>query len=460
MKFRSTLILLLLAAGLFAYIWFVERNRPTTREAREQSQRVAKIDRDEFDAISIKSPEDKLELRKKDNVWFLEEPVKDRADSMAINQLFTTVETLKHDAAIGADGKAPTKEQIREFGLGDPDTKVRFAGKDKRVEFEFGKDAAVEGKVYLKIEDKSVVYVVGSDFKNQVAKKADEFRDKKLTDLSTGLLTKAIIKTAQGEIELEKKDKHWQITRPLNARGDDAKIGDVLSQATTARIESFVADSANLSAYGLQEPRGTVTLYSEGSEQPAILQIGTNPGDEKDKEKTYAKLSTRDSVVLLPKSIESLLETKPNDLRDKSLVRVESDIVDRIIIEAPGKEKIVLARSGETWVRKTDKDLPINAPAANKLLTTLQTQQVASFVADVATDLPKYGLDQPQRKVTLSSYASENTAETKAGEMPIVTILFGKVEGENVYAKLDEEPFIVSVNEVVLQDLYTDPLQW
>jgi hypothetical protein len=81
-------------------------------------------------------------------------------------------------------------------------------------------------------------------------------------------------------------------------------------------------------------------------------------------------------------------------------------------------------------------------------------------VADVATDLPKYGLDQPQLKVTFSSYASENTAETKAGEEPLETILFGKVDGNNVEAKLDDEPFIVSVPLSILDGIYTDPLKW
>jgi hypothetical protein len=66
-------------------------------------------------------------------------------------------------------------------------------------------------------------------------------------------------------------------------------------------------------------------------------------------------------------------------------------------------------------------------------------------VADVATELPKYGLDQPQLRVTLSSYASENTPDTQAGEKPIATVLFGREEGENVYAKLEDEPFVVSV---------------
>jgi hypothetical protein len=64
-----------------------------------------------------------------------------------------------------------------------------------------------------------------------------------------------------------------------------------------------------------------------------VLQIGGKPKEEKDKDKIYARLSSRDAVVILPQEIEKLLETQPNDLRDRNLVRVEADIVDRVTLE-------------------------------------------------------------------------------------------------------------------------------
>jgi len=85
---------------------------------------------------------------------------------------------------------------------------------------------------------------------------------------------------------------------------------------------------------------------------------------------------------------------------------------------------------------------------------------VARFVADTATELPKYGLDQPQLRLTFSSFASENTAETGAGEHPFLNLSFGKVEGNEVYARVGEEPFVVAVNLELLAKIWTDPLQW
>ena len=458
MKPRSTILLLLLAGGIFAYIKFVDSKQPSTLDAQRDAKKVVSLDRDKINSVTIKNAEGVIELRKQDNdVWMLEKPVKDRASTMAISGLFTTAEFLNFDAVIGED-KPVGKDELKDYGLANSETKITFGGSGKPVELLFGKDAAIDGKQYVKLADDKKVFVISTELKKQIVKKADEFRDRKLTDLTTAQVNRVAVKSAAGEIELEKKNGHWSLLKPLAARGDDAKIGDLIAQAATAQIASFVADSANLAAYGLQEPRGTVSLFSEGGDKPVVLQIGANPKDEK--EKIYARLSTRESVVVLPKAVETLLETKPNDLRDRSLLRVEADIVDRITIEGAGREKVVLARNAESWVRKADKDLPVNVAEATRLLTDLQSTQVASFEADVATDLPKYGLDAPAVKVTLSSYASENTPETKAGERPIVTVLFGKSEGDKVYAKLDEEPFIVTLPKSVLETIRTDPIQW
>lgn len=462
MKLKNTLLLLLLAMGAFAYIWFVDRHQKGTRELEADSTLVAAIDRDQIDAIDIRSTEGKIDLRKDEKgAWNIVEPVKDRADAMAIAQLFTEAESLRHVARIDEKGKGLSKERLKEFGLNEPTAKLRLAGKGKPIELQWGKDAATEGRQYLKLDGSGIVYVVGGPLKATLTRRADEFRDRKLGDLQAAQVEKVTIKTKAGAIELARDESnHWSLLKPLRARGDDARIGDFIAQAASARIDSFVSDAANLSAYGLQEPRVTVT-FSTGEGHPVTLELGGNPKEENDKEKTYARISTRQAVVLLPKAIESLIALKPNDLRDRSLTRVENDLIDRVTVEGSDGGKVVLARSGESWVRKAGgKDWPVSVGAVEGVVSTLTTQQISEFVADVATDLARYGLDRPAVKVTLSSYASENTAETKAGEKPIVSVLLGKIEADKVFAKLDDEPFIVSVPATLLDLLPTDPLAW
>jgi hypothetical protein len=63
-------------------------------------------------------------------------------------------------------------------------------------------------------------------------------------------------------------------------------------------------------------------------------------------------------------------------------------------------------------------------------------------------------------QLTFSSFASENTAETGAGEHPFLTLSFGKTENNEVYARVGEEPFIVAVSPELLNKIWSDPLQW
>lgn len=447
MKFRSTLALLVIVGAIAAYLYFFERNSLTTREKLENALHVVPdFDRDKVDAISIRSPETKIELRKIPNgVWALEEPVRDRADSSAIHELLTSIETLQSDDPPVLLEPKTAKEQLKEYGVSDATTKAKFTGGGKPLELFVGKDTAVQGKVYLHVEGAKAVRVVTSAVKTQFQKKGDDFRDRKLADFGPTQVTKAEIKGPAGTIELSRKDNHWSITKPLQARGDDAVISDLLASALNAHIDEFGSD-LHLASSGLSEPRCTVTFRQEGVETPVILSIGQNPKEAKDKEKTWAKLSTRDALVLVPKTIEKILTSTPDDLRDHNLVRVESDIVDRITIEPAGGAKLVVGRTVQSWVGKAQgKDVAINDLVPPRILSDLQNMHVLDYVPDVATDLAKYGLDQPSLTVTFSSFASENTSETKAGDKPIVAVLFGKTDGEKVYAKVDDEPFIVTV---------------
>ena len=141
------------------------------------------FDRDKVNAISIKNTETKIELRKDEKGnWRLVEPVKDRADSMMINQLFTSAESVRHDATIGDGKKGAEKDQLKEFGLTNSETKVKFTGSEKPVELFFGKDSAVEGKVYVKLEGSNTAYVIRKDLKEQIQGRRTNSRPR-LTDL-------------------------------------------------------------------------------------------------------------------------------------------------------------------------------------------------------------------------------------------------------------------------------------
>lgn len=485
MKPRTTVIMLVVCLGLFGYIKFFHSKQLTTDEKMERRNRPVKVNRDKVSAITLRNGEGTFEFVKRDGNWFLDAPVKDRAESSTVAALFTSAEGINWSPVQGVEDE---KESLKQFGLGKGDLSIKLSGEKGLDEYNedatsleilAGKDSAVEGRVYFRIEGAKTAYLGPKDLRDNAAKGIKDWRSRSLSDITASQVSKISLKTAKGELELEKQGLNWVFTKPFKARGDNQQITDMVADALTARIEEFITDSKDLGAFGLTEPRATLTIFAEGEAQPVVLQVGNpkpvkadepkadepkpaeDPKEPKLPTHVYVKLSTRDGVVTVPLAIESLIAKQPNDLRDQSLMRVQSDIVDRISIEAPGREKIVLGRSGEEWVRKFDgkKDEPVNVGAANKLLNTLVTSKVSRLVADMASDLKGFGLDQPTT-ITLSSYSTEGTPETKPGEKPIVKLLLGKFEGDAGYAKLDDEPFIVAVDSSLMDDVLTDPVQW
>lgn len=462
MRFRTTLILFVLVLAIGLFIKFYESKQPNTQEANRRAQNVINFERDKIDGIVIQNADERIELKRTDKKWRLESPVKDLADSSAVDNLLFDLEDWKKETTISAKEIEADKNRMAEYGVAKAKLRLKLQGPKPLPEVLFGNNAALEGKIYVRLENSKDVFLASQSIKNQISKKPEEFRDRKLTDTVATQVVRLSIKTAAGEMELQKQGDHWQIVKPLRARADDQKVNDLIAQITNSRIAQFVADDAgDLHPYGLTEPRGTITIFkgddkSGGSGQ--ILQIGGV--SEKEKDQVYVRFAARKFVYTLPNKIESILNTKPNDLRDRHLVRFDQNQLDRITIDAPGRNKTVLARKDQNWTIVNRNNRAANAAEARRLIDLLNGELVTSFVADVASDLPKYGLDKPQLTVTLSAFASENTAETTAGEHPLATIAFGKIEGESVFARVGEEPFVVAVRRSMLDNVLADPLSW
>ena len=477
MNWRYTLILAVVALTGVVYFRFFEMKRPSTEEARRQAQNVVNFDRNKIDGIVIKNGDQQIEIRQRENKWRLETPIKDQADGALVENLLSDLETWQKEGTIPAKAIEADKSKLTEYGLNNPKLKLRLLGQGRPPEIWFGKDAALEGRMYVRLQNSKETFLAKQSIRKDIDKKPEEFRDRKLTDLTAAQVRRITLKTPAGEMELEKKVDHWDIIKPLRARADDGKVGDLISQITSAHIQQFVADDrGDLHPYGLAEPRGSITLFDEAEKKDQKVEIGESIKvfgredkgqtlqigslSEKEKDQLYVRFASRGSVYTLPKKTEEILNTKPADLRDNHLVRIDTNILDRITIDALGRGKTVLARKDGNWTIATRNNTPADSGAVQRLIDRLQNERVTGFVEDVASNLPKYGLDKPQMQLTFSSFASENTAETKAGEQPFAGIAFGKPEGDNVYARLTDEPFVVAVRRGLLDQISPDPLQW
>src|SRR6266568_9058385 len=322
MNWRTTLVLAAIVLGVLVYLKFFEVKQPSTGEAKRQAQNVVNFDRNKISGIVIQNGDEKIEMQRRGNRWRLEAPIKDQADSSLIESLLSDLENWQKDGTISAKEIETDKSKLNEYGLNKPKLRLKLIGQDRPPAILFGKDAALEGKMYVRFENSKETFLAGQSVKKDIDKKPEEFRDRKLTDLITAQVTRVVLKTPAGEMELEKKGDHWDIVKPLRARGDDQKIADLIAQVTTAQIQQFVADDhGNLHPFGLAEPRGAITLFTKDDKQGHLLQIGGIP--QKPKDQVYVRSASRGFVYTLPKKIEEVLNTRPDDLRDRHLVRID-----------------------------------------------------------------------------------------------------------------------------------------
>src|SRR6266436_9120498 len=242
MNWRTTLVLAAITLGVLAYLRFVEMKQPSTEEAKRQVQNVVNFERTKITGIVIQNGDEKIEMRRGDNRWRLETPIKDQADNSLIENLLSDLENWQKDGTISAKEVEADKSKLNEYGLNKPKLKLKLIGQDRPPEILFGKDAALDGRMYVRFDNSKETFLAGQSVKKDIDKKPEEFRDRKLTDLSNAQVRRVVLKTPAGEIELENKDTQWEILKPLRARADDEKVNDLISQVTSAHIGQFVAD--------------------------------------------------------------------------------------------------------------------------------------------------------------------------------------------------------------------------
>ncbi len=219
MKLRTTLVLLALVAAIGLYIKFYESKRPNTEEATRRATNVVNFDRDKIDGITIQNGEERIGLKRVDKKWRMESPVKDAADGTTIDSLLFDLEGWQKETTIPSKEIEADKSRMAEYGVAKAKLRLKLLGQDAPPEIWFGNNAALEGKTYVRLENSKDVFIASQSIKNAISKKAEEFRDRRLTETVATQVTRVALKTSAGEMELQKQGDHWQIVKPLRARG-------------------------------------------------------------------------------------------------------------------------------------------------------------------------------------------------------------------------------------------------
>jgi hypothetical protein len=439
------LVLLAVAAGLFVFL--IEPRWKSTREAVAAQDYVLQFDPGSVEGIRVQTGDDGFELTRRDNGWWVGPKPKDYASPKMVGDLLNAAAGMKAYDVVRA-GELGNGRDLDDFGLAKPRSQFDLIG-DGAPAIYFGKEAAGEGRIYVRRSDSNDVYVVSDELQRLAFRKPQDFRDRRLSNLAPDQIDKLTIKPGTGEIALERGARGWEIARPLRARADDAAVEKLLKQLLSLEILDFVADNADdLSSYGFGEPRGEFVLQVEDDSRPIGLRIGAD-AKVAGQPAVLAQFTARDSVYHLPAAAWTLLQLKPDDLRDRRLLELNLDTVDAIRLREGANARTV-ERKGEGW--KVG-DHTLQGAAVSQFVKNLTTAKVSQYLPLTAANLKKTGLDKPAGEIGFDAWLSENTPETTAGRRPVATILIGAKEGKNVYARVNDDPEICVIPAAALDGL-------
>jgi hypothetical protein len=236
---------------------------------------------------------------------------------------------------------------------------------------------------------------------------------------------------------LVKKDAGWQLTEPETA---DADVTEASSLATNiaSMEETRVVDenAADLAPYGLAEPRLKIAFKAEGDKSGEVY-LGDKTPTQSD---VYAMMPGTKKVFLVSSYLETTFDKKPFDLRDKRVVKFERDKVDTLVVTR-GKDSIRLKRDGSDWKVEQPIGGRGDYTAIEGLLTRLSTAGMSEIVDSNATDLKKYGLDQPGMTITIGSGSSQAALD------------IGDAAGDKPHARDRSRPLVFTLDTTLADDL-------
>lgn len=451
MNLKTPLLLAILCLGVGAFIFFAERHWQSTTDRQIQEKRLFEIRTDLVDRITIRHPEDDIALEKVKGRWQLKEPIEYPANEEEIKNLLSDLEYLE---SVQVFPLADAKKDLERYGLKKPRLVFRANWEEEQIELRVGNETALTNAVYVQIQKgEPEITVVPRELIDKLVQSHNAWRDPHVLEFEPDRINKIIIRDLFKEIELQKNKKGWYIVRPIYARASEEKMQNLLGDLHQLQVKEFVDEDGNRLTQGLNEPAVRVQLFDEKKkERVAALLLGKN--DPNDPSVLFARRGGSKIIFTVETNWLETLSLSMESYRDRKLARFSPENVSQIkIYHHDTLFQQALVTNGIWKLQAASNVFAGDSQAIQNFLTRLETLEVFHFIADTSMDSARYGLQPPQMKVELILSTQQK------GEKNL-TLEFGKAENQVTFAKLEQEPFVVSVLSKHVNFLDVKPWDW
>ena len=461
MKFRTTLFLFVAVILLGGFIWLVDQRLESTREREEQTRKAMRIVADRISYLQIETTNVLVECAEEDGKWMLVQPVRDRADSAAIDRVLSGLQNLSRGEVITAAERKSRNVQLSDYGLDQPRVKITLGDNLRRRTILVGRTALLGGSVYIKDESLDDVIATDTNLLQFIPQAAADLRDRVLFHGALEQIQRLDVRSGSGFFQVAKGEQgQWALQQPISARASPMVVQEILTDLFDLRIEQFVAESkSDLFAYGLDDAGVKVSVSSGNKDGATELWLGNLV--ETNKDLVYARVKGSDSICAVRSSILGRLAMKAEELRDRRLMTLS--IYDITYFRAEeGERAVELRRDGETWNVIEPKPWKADPQHMRDLLTAWVGAGIEAFVDDPKTNLSALGLAPPARTLKFArrapSASGEESKPVSAGDEVTVQVSSLKRSLGLILVHVENEDTLYEILADALNTISMDPL--
>ncbi len=230
MNWKTIVALLVLVLGFGGYFYYDTYWLAPAREKAESSKgRLWSIEPKDVEALTIKRQADTLRLKRVDNGWEMIEPVKARGDRGPIDEVVTSLATVRVDREVAS---SPAK--LAEFGLDPAAAEVRLEvkGQPEPLVLLVGAKSPTGAWVYAKEGGKSTVLTLSEITARDVARPVGDFRDKTIVAFDRKNVSAIDLEVDGNRFSVAPDEPgKWRIVKPAVYRADGDMIAELSGQA-------------------------------------------------------------------------------------------------------------------------------------------------------------------------------------------------------------------------------------
>ncbi|MGO9176619.1 MAG: DUF4340 domain-containing protein [Desulfobaccales bacterium] len=232
----------------------------------------------------------------------------------------------------------------------------------------------------------------------QAHREVREIQAKQVFAFKTGEISAITLKRPDGEIQLARQGKDWEITRPQKAKADAATVEEMLRQLANLEMVRDLGPG-NLKVFGLDQPALQVSFIAKGEQHRLALgeAVPASQG-------YYARKDDAPGVFIIAPGARDSLNQQLLALRDRNLWAFKPDQVKSLRIRN-GQNQVDLEKgNGNNWRWVGRPEMRLSSPRLEQLLQELSGAQVTEFPATPPLDLQAAGLaPQARMEVTVAS---------------------------------------------------------